>query len=157
MIQKLEKLLDLAAEALSLYIDDTRSRRGEALPLGGKAESTAVATEVKPKRTKKTVAAEPTAPVDSPFSAATPAQVVEAKLPPEEALEAGRRGQEVMGLFIRRYLKASPTGLDRAKGIIENHLGKPRNGEMSWKLEHFTPQDWLKLTPIFEAELDKAA
>ncbi len=119
--------------------------------------------EPKPRAPKKekavAVAAETTA---SPFG--NVGGVGKASLPenspkigPEDAVEAARRGQEVMGLFIRRYLKASPTGLERAKKTLVDTLGAPRNGEPAWKLEHLTPQDWLKLTPIFERELETAA
>ena len=36
-------------------------------------------------------------------------------------------------------------------------LGGPRAPKAAWQLEDITSEDWLKLTPIFEAELDKAA
>jgi hypothetical protein len=116
-------------------------------------------------RKQKEAPVEP--PAASPFGVDTAAGGSNdvSKLSPEDALEAGRRGQEVMGMFIRRHLKASPSGLEMAVGIIEKTLGKPRNpahvhpqsGAMIWKLEEIKPEEWLKLTPIFEAELDKAA
>ncbi len=154
MMQKLEKLIDLAAEALSLYVRKTTAELGGALPLLATEEP---AKPRKPRGPNKEKAAPPTeAQSGTVFGAVTEPSAAPSKLNPEDAIEAGRRGQEVMGLFIRRYLKASPTGLERAKKIINDTLGLPRSPAAAWKLEDFTPEDWLKLTPIFEGELDKA-
>lgn len=152
MIQKLEKLVDLAVEALTMYIRMNTIERAPVKEAPGTAA--APAPRGRPKKVAAAPVAEPEA--ESPFGIAGAAASSE-KLSAEDAVEAARRGQEVMGLFIRRYLKAVPSGLERAKGVIEKELGKPRNGEAAWKLEHFTPHDWLKLTPIFEGELEKVA
>lgn len=170
MIAKLEKVLDLVAEALSLYIEDKRRGRGENLPFRGEAvlatlapapaaSAAPAATRGRPRKEKVVAAAAEAPATESPFGTveAPKAAASASKLSAEEAFEAGRRGQEVMGLFIRRYLKASPTGLERAKKILVENLGAPRNAEPAWKLEHLAPEDWLKLTPIFESELEKAA
>jgi len=159
-MQKLEKLIDLAAEALSLYVRKTTAELGEALPIKETPDSPAAVEAEKRTRVRKAKPEEART-AKSAFDpgveqpAGKPAAPA-SKLSAEESLEAGRRGQEVMGLFIRRNLKASPTGLERAKKIINETLGLPRVPATAWKLEDFTPEDWLKLTPKFEAELDKA-
>ena len=152
MMQKLEKVLDLAIEALELY-------------LGRKATVGEItATEVKTRKPRAAKAA-PADTAASPFGniggtvsapVAENAKRPDVKFTAEEALEERRRGQEVMGLFIRRYLKATPTGLDRAKKIINDTLGGPRTPKTAWQLEDILPEDWHKLIPIFEDELDKA-
>lgn len=160
-MQKLEKLIDVAAEALSLYIRKTTAELGEALPLKGAEDAQPAAKTRKPRTPKmQTVTDEdgPKSPFDIENKVAGDGRVTAApvsKLTAEQAIEAGRRGQEVMGLFIRRNLKASPPGLEQTKAIINKTLGLPRVPATSWKLEDFTPEDWLKLTPLFEAELDK--
>lgn len=111
---------------------------------------------------KKTVKEEKTAsvveqPAAKPSAAAASAfglaPVEETKAPAEDTVEAARRCQEVIGLFIRRHLKAVPPGLDRAKAIIQevcpNEVGK--------KIEEFAYTSNLKLIPRFESELEKAA
>jgi hypothetical protein len=155
MMQKLERLIDVATEALTLYVSNNGGQA--ALPFRGDVPAQPSAPEKPAKERKtRTPKAAPEV-VDSPFGGANQGgQPAPSKLAPEDAIEAGRRGQEVMGLFIRRYLKASPTGLERAKKIINDTLGLPRTPAAAWKLEDFTPEDWLKLTPTFEAELEKA-
>lgn len=156
-MQKLEKLIDVATEALAEVRDYYAAARGATLPL--KDAAPAPVKEAKTRVKKEKVPAAPGAPevAASPFGIDTTAGGDNAvKLSPEEAFEARRRGQEVMGLFIRRYLKAAPTGLDRAKKVINETLGGPRAPKAAWQLEDILPEDWLKLTPIFEAELDKA-
>lgn len=152
-MQKVEKLIDVATEALTIYI-----RTAGQTVSGG--EITAAEVKTRKPRVGKEKAPETAA--ASPFDTGAQEQpagkpaAAASKLNPEDALEAGRRGQEVMGLFIRRFLKANPTGLERAKKIVNETLGLPRVPATAWKLEDFTPEDWLKLTPKFEAELDKA-
>lgn len=154
MIEKVEKVLDLAIEALSLYIEEKRRDRGETLPLveqpAGKPAGEKKAR--KPKAEKTAEAAAPASPFDS-------VQAMERANPPtptavsvEEQLEAKRRCTEVMGLFIRRYMNANPKGLDRAKDILNRETGRAIA-----KLEDLTYADHVKLTPVFEAELEKAA
>lgn len=159
MMQKLEKLIDVATEAFAEARDYYAAARGATLPLRDAAP--APVKEAKTRVKKEKVPAAPGAPevAASPFGIDTAAggdNAAKVALSAEEALEARRRGQEVMGLFIRRYLKAAPTGLDRAKKVINETLGGPRAPKAAWQLEDILPEDWLKLTPIFEAELDKA-
>ena len=155
MMQKVEKLLDLAIECAEMYLG--RAKSGEVAMLAEKAVKTRAKKTPTPPPAEQlghALAGHKPEPGGSPFD--PPAAAV-TKLSAEESLEAGRRGQEVMGLFIRRFLKANPTGLERAKKVINETLGLPRVPATAWKLEDFTPEDWLKLTPKFEAELEKAA
>ena len=158
MMQKIEKVLDLAVEALSLYVAETRARHGA---VGDVPEKPA------PHARKAKAAAQPPAapeaPAPSPFS--HEGNVVdaapEAPTSIEDAVEIARVGKETMGLFIRRYIKASPTGLQRAEKIIVDTLGpatkvNQKTGKVGWALDHFTSADWLKLTPKFAAGLDAA-
>ena len=150
MMQKFEKVLDLAIEALEMYLGRS-----------GRVDVTAAPVkETKTRAPRKAAATPPPAETAtaSPFHVDSELKNtgVAPKLGPDDVLEAKRRGQEVMGLFIRRYLKAAPTGLDRAKKIINDTLGGPRAPKAAWQLEDITAEDWLKLTPIFETELDKA-
>lgn len=160
MTEKLSKLLDLAADALSLYIRKTTAELGEALPLPETPDSVAakdaeLRTRV-PRKPRATKAAEPIKEpeTESPFGNLNPAPTATetAHASIEDQAEAKRRCQEVMGLFIRRYLKAQPTGLDRAKGILTQVCGRAIA-----KLEDLTHADNVKLIPVFEAELEKAA
>ena len=154
MMQKLEKLIDVATEALSLYV---KTQGGDCPDCARPRDIVPAPVKEVKTRAKKDKAVPAETAAASPFDAGVElGKTAPAKLNAEEAIEAGRRGQEVMGLFIRRYLKASPTGLERAKKIINETLGLPRTPAVAWKLEDFTPEDWLKLTPKFEQELDKA-
>lgn len=105
-----------------------------------------------PKAEKVVAAAEPSpfAPVEPEQPAGKPA-ATKATASIEDQAEAKRRCQEVMGLFIRRYLKATPTGLDRAKTILAEVCGRAIA-----KLEDLTHEDNIKLIPRFESELEKA-
>lgn len=169
MTDKLLKLLDLVAEALSLYIRKTTAELGEGLPIkdsvrivGEIPNIPAPAKERKPRgpnKEKSSIAAEvpvtraeivPESPFGSLGGAQEPVEIVKASI--EDQAEAKRRCQEVMGLFIRRYLRAQPTGLDRAKGILTKVCGRTIA-----KLEDLTHDDNVKLIPVFEAELEKAA
>ena len=156
MIEKVEKVLDLAIEALSLYIEEKRRDRGETLPL---AEQPAGKPAGEKKARKPKAAPEkgaepaPASPFGTPpAAAAAPAPAAAAVVSVEEQLEAKRRCTEVMGLFIRRYMNAQPKGLDRAKDILNRETGRAIA-----KLEDLTYADHVKLTPVFEAELEKAA
>ena len=151
-MQKFEKVLDLAIEALELYL----GRGTDTAELEAARGETAAPKERKPRKPRTTPPPAETE-AKSPFEIETTGASIGPKLSAEETLEAKRRGQEIIGLFIRRYLKAAPTGLDRAKKIINDTLGGPRAPKAAWQLEDITTEDWLKLTPIFEAELDKAA
>lgn len=152
-MQKLEKLIDVAAEALSLYIRKTTAELGESLPLDKPTAAAAPAPKARKPRAPKKETAEAAA-IEGPFGPiATPAKVGKTEVVSvEDQAEAKRRCQEVMGLFIRRYLKAQPTGLDRAKIILTQECGRPIA-----KLEDLTHVDNVKLIPRFEAELEKAA
>ena len=172
MTEKITKLLDLACEALSLYIRKTTWDLGEALPLAGQAAaSVGVTTAIadKPARVRKPkVAAMPTAPEAQPAAGfgglgqvATPAPAAPAtQVPVEEQVESARRCKEVIGLFIRARLNHRPSGVEQATALIKRHLGEPRKsypvgaqGVLTpmWKLEDFTYAENLKLIPIFEA------
>lgn len=145
MTEKLLKLLDLAADALSLYIRKTTAELGESLPLAEKKERKPRAAAAPKEPVKEAV-------VESPFGSlggTKEPEVVTASI--EDMAESKRRCQEVMGLFIRRYLKATPTGLDRAKGILTKVCGRPIA-----RLEDLTHADNVKLIPVFEEELEKA-
>lgn len=157
MIEKVEKVLDLAIEALSLYIEEKRTARGETLPLT--EQPAAKPAGEKKARKPKAEKAETAAPASvfgtatPPAAAPTPAPAAAAAVVSvEEQLEAKRRCTEVMGLFIRRYMNASPKGLDRAKEILNRETGRAIN-----KLEDLTYADHVKLIPVFEAELEKGA
>lgn len=148
MTEKLVKLLDLAAEALSLYIRKTSAELGESL-----LDKPAAPKERKARTTKAEPAAATKTEPESPFGdlgKKEPGEAVVASI--EDQAESKRRCTEVMGLFIRRHLKAQPSGLDRAKGILKTTLGREIG-----KLEDLTHADNVKLIPVFEAELEKAA
>ena len=68
--------------------------------------------------------------------------------PPEETK---RRVREVMGLFIRRHLRSTPPGLDRAQAILIKTVGQVK------KLDDLTYEDNVRLIPIFERELANGA
>ena len=156
MIQKIEKVLDLAAEALSLYIRKSIAELGEGLPPEPK-----LVKEPKPRKAKglaELEAERPTAkatlkeiPVKSPFGDLGVDKPAPAKVNVEEQAEAKRRAIELGGLFIRRYINAKPTGLERFKTLVNQTCGRPIT-----KIEELTHDDNLKLIPVFEAELDKA-
>lgn len=161
MIEKLEKVLDLAAEALSLYIRKTQAELGEALPMGhndDKERETAQAAKKprKPKAEKPPLAQDETLKNAAPPAASVfgtqPAPAAPEKPGVEEQLEAKRRCTEVMGLFIRRFMNSNPKGLDRAKKILNDTTGRAIN-----KLEDLTYEDHVKLIPVFEKELEAAA
>jgi len=134
MMQKLEVLVQVAIEALV----EVRTYYSK---LNG--------VEKKPRAPRKAkVEAQPeVVEQPSPFAQETAAAAGK----PEDAAESKRRCQEVMGLFIRRYLKSVPPGLDRAKAILAEVCKRPIS-----KLEDLTHEDNVKLIPRFEAELEKA-
>lgn len=147
IVEKAEKLLDLACDALALYIRKTTVELGEGLPLPP-------ASPAAEKAPRKPRAPKPEPETKSPFDTIVDQPTGKpGKASVEDLVEARRRNQEVVGLFIRRYLKASPTGLDRAKAIIQRETP----AEAGKKLEEFAYESCVKLTPIFEAELEKAA
>lgn len=181
-MQPLQKLIELASDALALYIRKTTLELGEGLPIkeaAAKEPKTRVKKTEKieddgikcnPSCTYKTAQQKPNSYMchkhaiennaektakepESPFGSLGGAKEPEAAAASiEDQAEAKRRCQEVMGLFIRRYLKAQPTGLDRAKGILTHVCGR-----IIAKLEDLTHADNVKLIPVFEAELEKAA
>lgn len=141
MIGKLEKLVDVwTAVGESLL----RKEFGETVKETPSAAVEKVKRGRKPKETT------------SPFEPIAPEAPKEEPAAKEEggndAALVKARCQEVMGLFIRRYLKASPSGLERAKAILLEVCNRPVG-----RLEDLTPAENLKLIPRFEAELEKAA
>ncbi len=154
MMQKLEKVLDLAAEALSLYVRKTTAELGEGLPLETKPEKklrkVKGLAELEAERpTLKSSLKETSA--KSPFALGPSDEPAAAKVSIEDAAEAKRRAIELGGLFIRRYVNTKPTGLERFKDLVNRVCGRT-----IVKLEDLTHEDNLKLIPVFEAELEKA-
>lgn len=151
MFQKVETLIDLGIEVLKEMRAYYSMRNGSELPLETGAEAAQVD---KPKRGRKPKVA----PVDtaaatfnaaaSPFEG-TPSEAVQVSI--EDTVEAKRRAQEVMGLFIRRFLKATPPGLQRAKAILNELCERPVSS-----LEELTHADHVKMIPRFERELEQA-
>ena len=149
-MEELIKALTRAANAVAAYYEGGVQPN---LPLEEKP-----AAEKKPRAPRKTkeVAAEVVAPAapaaeTSPF-VDIPVAVEGPKAPVEDVVESKRRCQEVVGLFIRRYQKTTPSGLDRAKAILTEVCGRPIA-----KLEDLTHADNVKLILRFEKELEKAA
>lgn len=156
MTEQIGKLLNLACEALALYIRKTTLELGEALPLP-LPEAPKPAKERKP-RALKVEAPAPAAARDKQHAMSAPHASV------EEQVEAARRCKEVIGLFIRARLTAKPSGVEQATAIIKRELGAPRKsydvrGTLTpmWKLEDFTYEENLKLIPVFEKADEKVA
>ena len=148
MMQKLEVLVQVAIEALVEVRTYYSILNGNVLPIET-APAPQPLVEKKPRAPRKAkVEAQPeVVEQPSPFAQETAAAAGK----PEDAAESKRRCQEVMGLFIRRYLKSVPPGLDRAKAVLAEVCKRPIS-----KLEDLTHEDHVKLIPRFEAELEKA-
>lgn len=158
MIEKLEKVLDLAAEALSLYVRKTTLELGEGLPLPPVTPSdnqlAPKKDEPEPKKVRARKKTEPApapaaeAPAKSPFDVGAPT-APPAALTVEEQAKAKIDCESAMGVFIRRHLKSTPPGLARAKVILKQTLGRDIA-----KLEDLVYADHVKLVPVFLAALD---
>ncbi len=140
MIQKIEKLIDVWTQV------------GESLlakELAGAPVKREEPAPAKPARVKKEKVAAP-----SPFEPVAQAEPDAPTTSVDENIQraaAKAKCQEVMGLFIRRYLKSAPPGLERAKAILTDVCGRPIG-----KLEDLTHADNLLLIPRFEKELAEA-
>jgi len=160
MIQKLEKFDEVwtaVGEECLLAAQHENRKSGATLPLKDEAPAAATAAPAKRGRKPKEAVAEPAAPAPSAAKDAQDAfglgpsglSPTDDSIATAEAVaEAKRRCQEVMGLFIRRHLKATPSGLDRAKAILKEVCGRQVS-----KLEDLTYQDNAQLIPRFEKEL----
>ena len=170
MMQKIEKLLIVAAEALTeardyyatlnnsrLKLEYTAEAAGPIIPLPTPEPAPLApvpAEKRKGGRPRKVVGAPaPEAVPDaSPFSLGAPAEAGTGLAQTLDPSTTKLRCQEVMGLFIRRYLRASPSGLDRAKVILSEVCARHIT-----RLEELTHEDKVKLIPAFEAALSVEA
>lgn len=153
MIEKVEKLVvaltDMAVQMTVYYA------KQNGLTAGQSVSHEAGENEVseKPKRGRPKSVATVEKGDASPFPPYIPAKEISAAahVSLEEQTETRKRAQELMGLYIRRHLKAVPPGLERAKKILLEECGRPIA-----KLEDLTHEDNVKLIPRFEAELEVA-
>ena len=158
MIEKLERVLELAATALLIWIKNNGENvpfivaapKEPGLPLE-KKDRKPRATKAEMAARTEAPAAEPESPFGEPAVAAKPPQhkgaLVSATA--EETIEAYRRMRELLGVFIRRHAVMG-TGQAKAKAIIQEVAPQ----EVGKRMEEFSYISNVQLAGRLEKEIE---